>query len=71
MQLIEIALHHASNDERERALYSDHMPVAATVILPYNREKTSSTTIKSRRQIKPASLTIRKTSNNTRKLRSA
>ena len=53
------------------ALYSDHMPVAATIILPYNREKTSSRTRKSIRQIKSASLTRTITRNNTRKLRAA
>ena len=68
---IEIATYHPSNDDKEMALYSDHMPVAATIILPYNREKTSSSTRKSIRQIKSASLTRTRTRNNTRKLRAA
>lgn len=68
---IEIATYHPSNDDKEMALYSDHMPVAATIILPYNREKTSSSTRKSIRKIKSASLTRTRTRNNTRKLRAA
>ena len=68
---INIASHHPSNDDKELALYSDHMPVAATIILPYNREKTSSSTRKSIRQIKSASLTRTRTRNTTRKLRAA
>ena len=68
---INIASHHPSNDDKEMALYSDHMPVAATIILPYNREKTSSSTRKSIRQIKSASLTRTRTRNTTRKLRAA
>ena len=71
VKLIEIASHHPSNDDKEMALYSDHLPVAATIILPYNREKTSSSTRKSRRQIKSALLTRTRTSNNTRKSRAA
>ena len=68
---INIASHHPCNDDKEMALYSDHMPVSATILLPYNREKTSSSTRKSIRQIKSASLTRTRTSNTTRKSRAA
>ena len=41
--LIERAIsNYPSNDDSETELYSDHMPIAATIILPYNTEKTSS-----------------------------
>ena len=55
VKLIEIPSHHPSNDDKEMALYSDHMPVIATILLPYNREITSNSTRKLRRQIKSAS----------------
>ena len=67
VELIEIAWHHPSNDDKEFALYSDHMPVSATILL-----KTSNSTRKSmNRLIRSASLARTRTSNNTRKLRSA
>ena len=67
VELIVIASPKPANSDKELELYSDHMPVAATIILPDNREMTGSGTRKSIRQIKSASLTRTRTSNTTRK----
>jgi exonuclease III len=70
VQHIQIPISYPTNDESETTLYSDHMPVIATVILPHSVETSRNNTRKSKTRALSLPPYTRKTSNNTKKLRS-